>query len=132
MCSQEMLALAEFKTDGDWREAFNFAGEDIDHVTEIIAEDNGYNDGLDWIAVVFLQPEDYYAVISAGCDYTGWSCQAWCSFSEHYQDINKAVSKLTLTNDMRSRLETQLKTQQDKGRLKLDWWDELDNLEAQS
>lgn len=121
-----MYDLDEFKNDYNWREAFLTAGEDIDAVSEIICAEAGYNDEANWDAIVLLgSPYNYYAVISAGCDYTGWDCQAWCSFSEHYQDLSTAVSKMNLPQNLRESFESELREWEKRGRLRLDWDDEV-------
>ncbi len=78
--------------DGDWREAFTYAcGEgnvsavlgwkgstaDVlrEDVAEVIAADYGENDGANWIGV-FRMRDGRIAFVSAGCDYSGWDCQA--------------------------------------------------------
>ena len=64
--------LAEY----DWREAFSYAkGFGTDDVSEIIDYKQGENDGLNWIMYGRLKDGRYFA-LSAGCDYTGWDCQA--------------------------------------------------------
>ena len=82
-----MLTLDEFKADDDWRCAFQEAvnGEYvsewfregdphvIDNVTEVHHAAEGENDGDEWVAIVsWSGPEGDYAVMAAGCDYTGW------------------------------------------------------------
>lgn len=90
-----MLKLLD---DYDWREAFSYAGEPHtcggpninavigdesvitepftrEDVAEIIAYDEGINDGPDWIIFGKLNDGRYF-FLEAGCDYTGWDCQA--------------------------------------------------------
>lgn len=82
--------------DDDWACVFAYAGESDGHsygsanidraegdaevsvepftredVAEIIAMDDGCNDGPDWIGVFRLN-DGRFAFVSAGCDYTGW------------------------------------------------------------
>ena len=45
-----------------------FSREDV---VEILAIDDGDNDGPDWVGVFRLQ-DGRFACIRAGCDYTGW------------------------------------------------------------
>ncbi len=84
----------------DWAEAFGYAGEpgtngspNIERtvdaedaavavtpftradVTEIVAMSEGENDGPPWIIVGRLHDGRWFH-IEAGCDYTGWDCQA--------------------------------------------------------
>lgn len=82
----------------DWREAFAFAGgegygsADVRRcigqpadlsvepfgrrdVALIVGQDEGENDGADWICFGRLWDGRWFA-LAAGCDYTGWDCQA--------------------------------------------------------
>jgi hypothetical protein len=81
----------------DWAEAFGYAGEPDtngnarvsaaegspaaadsftrEDVVRIVAMDDGQNDGPDWVGVFELR-DGRFAFVSAGCDYTGWDCQA--------------------------------------------------------
>jgi hypothetical protein len=60
-----------------WEQAFRFAEDfGIRDVADVTAFSNGSNDGDPWIAVMLLD-DGRWAWLSAGCDYTGWSCQAW-------------------------------------------------------
>jgi hypothetical protein len=70
--------------DYDWKEAFEVsnpptesmdgAGRNVvlrEDVVEIIAMDNGYNDGDPWLMVGELKDGRFF-YIDAWCDYTGW------------------------------------------------------------
>ncbi len=70
-----MKTIEEMKESYDWQEAFAYAGFTMDDVECVIASDDGENDGQSWIAVFHLK-NDSYAYLEAGCDYTGWDCQA--------------------------------------------------------
>jgi hypothetical protein len=72
----------------DWREAFEYAdpsrcegatcSEDVftrEGVKRIVAMEEGENDGPNWIGVFELH-DGRFAFLTAGCDYTGWDCQA--------------------------------------------------------
>lgn len=72
----------------DWEEAFRYAdGRPVlgttaapgyfsrEDVAEVIALSEGENEGPDWLAVVRLH-DGRFGFLSAGCDYTGWDCQA--------------------------------------------------------
>ena len=76
--------------DYDWEEAFMYANEpeavppgaDIgadgfgrEDVIRVIALAEGENDGADWVGVFELR-DGRFAALRAGCDYTGWDCQA--------------------------------------------------------
>lgn len=44
-------------------------------VAEIIAIEDGENDGESWVGV-FLLHDGRYAAVEGSCDYTGWDCQS--------------------------------------------------------
>ena len=76
----------EMRDDYDWRCAFYEAhhhtwgncfgdvrDEPIVNVTDVHYAAEGENDSEDWLAVVGWSGEEGpFAVMSAGCDYTGW------------------------------------------------------------
>lgn len=71
----------------DWKEAFKYSnGKSLDdntpdfpfqmaHISKILYIEEGENDGPSWIIMVKLKG-GMYGFLSAGCDYTGWDCQA--------------------------------------------------------
>lgn len=77
--------------ESDWQHAFQEASCDIRpalpnddvslkpftvaDVAKIIAYSEGENDGQNWLMLVKLN-DGRFAFIDAGCDYTGWDCQA--------------------------------------------------------
>ncbi len=84
-------AIPERISDYTWEEAFKYGcgrenvsavlgwkGDTSDvtreDVAEVIAADDGDNDGPNWIGV-FRMRDGRIAFLSAGCDYTGWGCQ---------------------------------------------------------
>jgi hypothetical protein len=99
------MTKEELLSNYDWRQAFAYAGDVYDYasrdgqtygdpavsscigtdtatgpvlradVTEIVASSEGENDGPDWLIVVKVA-DGRYAYLTAGCDYTGWDCQA--------------------------------------------------------
>lgn len=84
------MTLEEMKKSHDWKNAFEYANnpshagiEDkaqphftIEDVAVIFAIITCENDENNWI--IFGQLQDYrYFFLTAGCDYTGWDCQAW-------------------------------------------------------
>jgi hypothetical protein len=115
------MTTDEMRADSDWREAFAFAatehcrptvqytgsceGFTIDDVAEVIASAEGENDGAEWLAVLRLR-DGRFAFLAAGCDYTGWDCQAdgrtW--FAATLDDL----TRWALTDDARLRLREQL------------------------
>lgn len=110
----------------DWQCAFEYAGDDSasraalaspnvstcigstapasdvlrSEVKRIIWISEGENDGRDWL-IVTEQNDGRFAFLCAGCDYTGWDCQAsgHCIVSH---DLNHLV-QYGLTDDARAR-----------------------------
>lgn len=68
----EILAILN---EYDWREAMEYCDWITSDVAEIIAMDEGENEGANWIMVVRLK-DGRFGFLSAGCDYTGWDCRA--------------------------------------------------------
>jgi len=79
--------LEEFKADSDWKAAFQEAVSDgyrwfdddqmqhhpINNVTEVHHAYEGCNDDENWICIVgWAGPEGKFAMVDAGCDFTGW------------------------------------------------------------
>lgn len=87
-----MITADEMKQDYDWQCAFyeamhhcyrpygigdeenkNARVDPVQNVTHVYYAAEGENDEADWLAVVgWSGPEGPFAVMSAGCDYTGW------------------------------------------------------------
>lgn len=60
----------------DWQEAFRYAdGFGAADVAEIGDLREGENDGPSWLMYGTLKDGRHF-YLSAGCDYTGWDCQA--------------------------------------------------------
>lgn len=74
----------------NWEQAFLEANQRIDGVGEnppstaqftredvvdILHSDEGENDGAPWVGVFRLN-DGRFLFVTAGCDYTGWDCQA--------------------------------------------------------
>lgn len=72
---QTPLTLAEMRESYDWQEAFKYASFTMDEVESVVASSEGENDGQNWLAVFNLK-DGRFAYLEAGCDYTGWDCQA--------------------------------------------------------
>lgn len=70
-------------------------------VKKVIAADDGENDGPPWIALMCLK-DGRFAFLSAGCDYTGWDCQAGGSVV--VGDDLKHLIKFGLAEEDRRRL----------------------------
>jgi hypothetical protein len=94
--------LENWKNDDDWKEAFATSGYDIQNVTKVIVCDEGENDGDNWIAIVkWNGVKGKYAIIDAGCDFTGWDCQGWGNI-EFFD--SEEVAKVHLTPEQATRL----------------------------
>ncbi len=98
---------AQFSTYGpdiDWRSGHEKAPEEfaLNHVVEVIHAVEGENDGPAWIAVCRMD-DGRFCVMEAGCDYTGWDCQAGGSIA-WYPTIADATGPLALNDDQRRRL----------------------------
>jgi hypothetical protein len=61
--------------DYDWEQAFGFAPFTREEVAEVIAAEDGQNDGDSWVGIFRLR-DGRIGYLKAGCDYTGWDCQA--------------------------------------------------------
>jgi len=110
------ISVEEMRSSYDWQHAFHEAcfgyykpwSEEnnigpVKYVNQVICADEGENDGKDWIAVVgWSGVEGLFAVMRAGCDYTGWDCRAGGKI-EFYNTIEEALSPLTLTVEERLR-----------------------------
>lgn len=120
------LPLEDFQNNYDWTEAFAYADKPqhvdpavrakgpeapftladvaaIFHadVAAIFHADEGINDELDWVCLGQLHDGRWF-VLSAGCDYTGWDCQA--SGDAAIADTYEQALALGLTDDHRRRL----------------------------
>ncbi len=84
------MSLKKMRRDSDWNEAMTIALGSVgavlgytgsiefngwDDISKVISSSDGCNDGPNWIALFQLHDERYL-FLSAGCDYTGWDCQA--------------------------------------------------------
>lgn len=124
-----MITPEQMQTESDWIEAWAFTGKaapsaldldqcrdtgvkavgecDIDPFTpmdiaEVIAADEGENEGPDWVAVVRLK-DGRYACVEAWCDYnTGWDCRA--GGTVHVSMHLGEIMRLGLTQGARDRL----------------------------
>lgn len=79
-----------------------FARADVER---IIALAEGENDGPRWVGVFKLK-DGRFACLSAGCDYTGWDCQA--GGNAHVAPRLKDIIRWGLTADERDRLHQKL------------------------
>jgi len=109
------MTLEELAADCNWREAFAYANAPqptegyagplaavtLADVAEVVAYDDGENDGPDWVGVFRLH-DGRHLFLAAGCDYTGWDCQAGGS-SWLANDLASCV-RWGLTTEARERL----------------------------
>lgn len=109
----------KFLDDYDWQQAFFFASPDavvddnvstesfgIDDVDEIIAAEEGENDGDSWLGVFKLK-DGRYAMLDAWCDYTGWDCQS--GGTSRVASSLDSLIRFGLTNEQRDRLNLEVK-----------------------
>jgi hypothetical protein len=73
----------------------------VEDVAEVIAASEGENDERDWVAVARLK-DGRFAYVEAGCDYTGWDCQAGGHVSVSHDLAH--LWQFGLTQDARDRL----------------------------
>lgn len=84
------MTVDDFIGDYNWEYALSFGNERIStvldedvpitaftcsDVSEVLATDEGENDGPSWVAIIRLT-DGRFVFIESGCDYTGWDCQA--------------------------------------------------------
>lgn len=109
------MTLDEFKNDYDWRTIFMegdykesnmMGGVDsasnpttrevrsftMSDIVEVVAADNGERDAVSWVGV-FKTADGAYLYVSAGCDYTGWDCQA-SSSAEWHTDLEQCKAMI--------------------------------------
>ena len=91
----------------DWQAAFNEAEVDPACVSEVLAMAEGENDGDNWVGV-FRTKGGAFLYVTAGCDYTGWDCQA--SGSHETRRTLEQLVRECCTDDDRRRLGLQLGT----------------------
>lgn len=60
----------------DWQQAMEYAKFTFSDVKTVILAQEGENDGANWKLIVELT-SGKYGWLKAGCDYSGWDCQAW-------------------------------------------------------
>lgn len=73
----------------------------IEDVSAIIAKDDGENDGPEWVGV-FSMKDGRFAVLIAGCDYTGWDC--YCEGRSFVANTLDEIVQYGLSQEERERL----------------------------
>lgn len=86
----------------DWEAALGFADFSADCIENVIAYDDGFNDGDSWVLVAELK-DGRFGYVDAWCDYTGWDCQSGGS-SEIAESFEK-LQRFHLTSQIRRRLD---------------------------
>lgn len=109
----------------DWIEAFKYSnGKNVDEggkdysfdiadIKDILALEEGENDGANWIIYVKLK-NGLYGFLAAGCDYTGWDCQA--SGSSYVSKSKERLIRYGMGEDDRKRLGLSLPDDFNNGR----------------
>lgn len=95
--------LEDMRESSDWQQVFGFAKSFVfDDVTEVLASSNGENDERPWKAIVSLKNGNF-GFIEAGCDYSGWDCQA--SGQSFEAPTLQFLIRFVMSEDDRSQLE---------------------------
>lgn len=100
-----MFTIQKLLDNYDWKEAFQFAEFNIEDVEEIIALEEGENDGDSWVGVFKLK-NGYYGYVDAWCDYTGWDCQS--GGDSGVASTFEELQRFHLTKTIRTRLNMRL------------------------
>lgn len=76
------ITVEEFKNAYDWSSAWGVSSQapkanhyTMDDIAEVLAADEGENDEQNWVALLKMN-DGNVVFLDAGCDYTGWDCQA--------------------------------------------------------
>jgi len=73
----------------------------FEDVKGVVVAVEGEADGPEWIAVLQLT-DNGYMTLKAGCDYTGWDCQA--GGSAYFADTPEDIVRMGLDDEDRCRL----------------------------
>lgn len=88
----EENAKEKRKVDSDLSSAFAYNPQEdfgVDDIDNVVAAVYGENDGYNWYWLVTLKEgalmrqAGEYALLTGGCDYTGWDCQSSLSTLKH-------------------------------------------------
>ena len=105
MYSNHTMTLQELNEDYNWDNAFGYAPFSREDVAEIIAYEEGQNDGDSWVGVFKLK-DGRFGYVDAWCDYTGWDCQA--GGDGEVSDTLEHLVRFELTSKNRRRLKMEL------------------------
>lgn len=97
--------MLESLNNSDWEQAFTYADFNREDVIEVIAMDDGSNDGPPWIGI-FKLVSGKYGYLEAGCDHTGWDCRA-DGISEQDDNLENLI-RMKMGKDDRLRLGKQI------------------------
>jgi hypothetical protein len=75
LSKEELAGIPERIRDSDWCEAFGYAPFAITDVAEVVAAADGEHDADNWVGIFRLK-DGRFGYVTAGCDFTGWDCQA--------------------------------------------------------
>ena len=92
----------EYDTLNSWGGFFHEAKLNLDDVAAVLHSSEGDNDYLDWL-LVGRHTDGRFFFALAGCDYTGWDCQAW-GMVDYYDTYEEVFDLLNMTDEHRSRL----------------------------
>lgn len=86
--------------DYNWKNAFAYAkGFTLGDVARVEQKIEGENEGADWIIWGELRNRQWFC-LKAGCDYTGWDCQA---SGASYTGTKEDVVRWGMDTNMRER-----------------------------
>ena len=97
-----MTTAKDFQSDYNWQELFkrHVTGYTLSQVSKVLASNDGENDERDWLALLEMK-DDKFMYVYGGCDYTGWGCQDWGTFSTY---STKKAAIQAMGDDHRHRL----------------------------
>lgn len=96
-----MITVEMLESDYSWQQAFSYAeGFGIPDVWVVLNAVEGENDGDDWIIWGLLKNGKFF-YLKAGCDYTGWDCQA--SGSLYTADTYAELIRMGMDENARQR-----------------------------
>lgn len=92
---------SEKRIDSDLRSAIAHNSQDngfsLDDVAYVLGACFGENDGPNYYWLMSMK-DHTYAVVSGGCDYTGWDCQSYAD-SEIFPTLKEALKSLPKVNE---------------------------------
>lgn len=101
MAEGVLANIPERIRDYNWCEAFGFAPFLVTDVAEVLYAVDGEHDADSWVGIFRLK-DGRIGYLTAGCDYTGWDCQAG-GHGDTRPTLDEVVRELC-TEDDRKRL----------------------------